>query len=179
MTIPASGITADQLATAVASEASHELSEALKKIRHCIGQLSEEQIWWRLDEGHNSIGNLILHLCGNLRQWIISGVGGSEDTRNRAKEFTERGPIPKAEILARLQQVVEEASSGMSTLTASELLRIRRIQEWDVTALRAIFDSVPHFRGHTQEIIHMTRHLMGKAYQFWWKPTTPEQEAEI
>jgi Protein of unknown function (DUF1572) len=170
--------TADQLAAAVGSESGRELSEALKRITHCLGQLTDDQVWWRSDEQQNSIGNLILHLCGNLRQWIVAGLGGAKDVRTRPQEFSERGPISKAELVSRLQQVVREASTALSSMTAVELLRVRRIQGFDVTALRAIFESVPHFRGHTQEIIHITRHLIGDTYQFLWEPTTPEQRAE-
>lgn len=174
-----SNITADQLAAVVVAEASHALAEALKKIKHCLDQLSQEQIWQRESESQNSIGNLILHLCGNVHQWIVAGIGEAQDTRNRPQEFSERGPIPKANLIARLDQVVQEAAASLSGLTADELLRVRRIQGFEVTALAAIFDSVPHYKGHTQEIIHMTRHLLGDSYKFLWRPTTPEQGAPV
>jgi Protein of unknown function (DUF1572) len=99
----------EQLAAAVAGAASQELTKALDRINHCLGQLSDEQIWRRKTESMNSIGNLILHLCGNLRQWIVSGIGGEKDTWERSKEFSERGPIPKSELLRRLESVVDEA----------------------------------------------------------------------
>jgi len=63
----------------------------------------------------------------------------------------------------------------LGKMTAHQLLEIRRIQGFNVTGLAAIFDSVPHFRGHTQEIIGMTRLQLGDAYKFAWTPTTPEQ----
>ena len=66
------------------------------KIKQCVDQLSEEDIWWRGHESDNSIGNLLLHLSGNIRQWIISGIGGQTDARNRPKEFAERTHIPKS-----------------------------------------------------------------------------------
>ena len=85
----------EQLASALGLEASHELGQALGKIEHCVNQLTEEQVWWRPDESQNSIGNLILHLRGNLRQWIVSGLGGAKDERNRPLEFSERDSVPK------------------------------------------------------------------------------------
>jgi hypothetical protein len=170
-------ITANQLAEAVSAEASHDLAEAVKKIRQCLDQLNEEQVWWRAAEIQSSIGNLILHLCGNVRQWIVAGVGGAKDIRNRPEEFSERGPIPKGELLARLDQVVREATGALSAITADELLRVRRIQGYDVTALRSIFDSVRHVRSHTLEIVHMSQHLLSDAYPFVWKPMKPEQGA--
>jgi hypothetical protein len=165
------------LAAAVGREAARELTSAHERIKHCLGQLKDEQVWWRSHPSLNSIGNLLLHLCGNLRQWIVAGLGGAADVRNRPAEFAERGPIPKAELLRRLDQVVGEAKEVLGRLSARQLLEVRRIQGFDVTALAAIFDSIPHFRGHTQEIIHMTRLQLGDAYRFAWKPTTPDEGA--
>jgi uncharacterized damage-inducible protein DinB len=170
-------MTADELATAVGTEAAGELTKALDRIKHCLGQLSDEQIWRRPSESIHSIGNLILHLCGNLRQWIVSGLGGAKDVRDRPKEFSERGPFAKEELLQRLEAVVNEAKAVLARQTARQLLDARRIQGFDVTGLEAIFDSVPHFRGHTQEVIHMTRYLVGDAYKFAWTPTMPEEGA--
>ena len=167
--------TSEQVAAAVAAEAGRELSAALGKIKHCLGQLTDEQVWWRPAESMNSIANILLHLEGNLRQWIVSGIGRAHDTRNRPSEFAQRGPIAKAELLAHLETAVSEAQAALSRATAADLLRPRRIQGFDVTGVGAIFDSVPHFRGHTQEIIHMTRSQLGTAYRLAWTPTTPEQ----
>ena len=170
-------MTADQLATAVGNAVAHELSSALERIRHCLDQLSDEQIWWRPKPGLNSIGNLLLHLCGNLRQWIVAGIGGASDFRHRPGEFAERGPIPKAELISRLEAAVEESKAAITRITAQQLVEIRRIQGSEVTGLEAVFSSVPHFRGHTQEIVGMTRQQLGDAYRFAWTPATPEQGA--
>jgi len=92
-------------------------------------------------------------------------------------EFSERGPIPKEELLRRLAAVVDEARAVLARQTASQLLEARRIQGFAVTGLKAIFDSVPHFRGHTQEIINMTRLQLGGCIQVRLAPTTSEQGA--
>jgi hypothetical protein len=168
---------ADELAAAVGNEAADELTNAYDRIKHCVGQLDDEQVWRRPASSLNSIGNLILHLCGNIRQWIVSGIGGATDVRNRPAEFAERGPIAKDELLRRLGTVVDEAKAVLGRLTARQLLETRRIQGSGVTGLAAIFSSVPHFRGHTQEIIHMTREQLGDAYRFAWVPTSAEQGA--
>jgi len=172
-------LTADEVAAAVGVEAAKELTSALGRIEHCLGQLTDEQVWWRSRPSLNSIGNLILHLCGNVRQWIVAGLGGDADSRDRPAEFSERGPIPKEELLGRLEAVVGEARGVLARQTARHLLEARRIQGFDVTGLAAIFDSVPHFRGHAQEIVHLTRLQLGDAYKFAWTPTTPEQGAPI
>jgi hypothetical protein len=87
--------TVDDLAAAVGREAAKELASAVGKIKHCLGQLTDEQVWWRSHPSLNSIGNLILHLCGNLRQWIVAGLPKAKDVRDRPAEFAERGPISK------------------------------------------------------------------------------------
>ena len=168
---------ASNLACAVGAAASGELTKALDRIQHCLKQLTDEQIWWRSSPAMNSIGNLILHLCGNLRQWIVIGLGGGADARNRPQEFAERQMISKEELLRRLETVVAEANAVLTRLTEAQFLQPRRIQGFDVDGLEAIFDSIPHFRGHTQEIIHMTRSMLGDAYEFAWKPTTAEEGA--
>jgi Protein of unknown function (DUF1572) len=169
----------ETLARAVGEEAGKVLAAGLERVQHCLGQLSDEQVWWRPHPSLNSIGNLLLHLCGNVRQWIVAGLGGAADVRYRPAEFAERGPIPKVELLRRLEEVVAQARAVLADQTAAQLLRGRRIQGHDVTGLGAIFDSVPHFRGHVQEIVHLTRCQLGDEYRFAWVPATPEQGAPV
>jgi hypothetical protein len=155
----------------------HRLSEAVKRIKHCLGQLNDEQIWWRPHDSMNSIANLILHLCGNVRQWIIAGVGSAADVRNRPGEFAERSRITKAELIRQLDEIAQHTDAVLARLSERELLQPRRIQGFEETALSAIFDSLTHFQGHTQEIVFLTRLQLGNAYQFAWVPATREQGA--
>jgi hypothetical protein len=107
----------------------------------------------------------------------VAGIGGETDVRQRSTEFSERGPISTAELLRRLDEVVAMAHDALAKTSASDLMRTRCIQGFDVNGLEAIFDSVPHFRGHTPEIVHMTRCLLGDAYTFAWVPSTPQEGA--
>jgi hypothetical protein len=147
------------------------------KIQHCLSQLTDEQVWWRPRDEMNSIANLLLHLTGNVRQWIVAGLGGATDVRLRPQEFSERGPIPKARLLADLEAVVDEARKILAGCSATDLLARRRIQGHGVSGIGAIFDCVPHFKGHTQEIICLTRLQLGTKYQFHWQPQSAEQGA--
>src|SRR4029079_11363099 len=106
-------LAAGELAAAVGTEAANELASALGRIKHCLAQLNDEQVWWRSQPSLNSIGNLILHLCGNLRQWIVAGVGAAIDFRNRPAEFAVRGPIPKEALLHSLEDAVAEATRSL------------------------------------------------------------------
>jgi hypothetical protein len=158
-------------------EARGVLSEGMRKVEHCLGQLDDSQIWWRPRPEMNSIANLMLHLSGNLRQWIVSGVGGASDIRNRPKEFADRSNRPKAEVLAIFKKVLSEADAALAALKPDQLLQPRKIQGFDVTAIAAIMDTLPHFRGHVQEIIHMTREQLGEKYLFYFVPNGKEQES--
>ncbi len=142
-----------------------ELDDAMSKIVHCIDQLSDEQIWWRPSPPMNSIANLVLHLCGNMRQWIIAGVGGAEDTRNRPREFAERGPIDRSELIRHLTATVTEAKTSIVNVSVGNLVAGRVIQGYGVTGIAAVLHSLTHFRGHVQEIIHMTRCQLGDGYR--------------
>ena len=125
----------------------------------------------------NSTGNLILHLTGNVRQWIVGGIGGEADFRNRPAEFAERGPIPAADLIKRLEEVVRGAQQVLRQATAEQMLSRRRIQGFETSGWGAVFDCVPHFKGHTQEIICLTRLQLGAAYRVHWQPQTPEEGA--
>ncbi len=165
----------DDIAREFIETARHCLSKGMHKIEHCVNQLSDEQLWWRPRPEMNSIANLMLHLSGNVRQWLINGINGARDTRNRPREFGDRSNAPKAEVLAKLQAAVREADEVLASLDAEKLIAQRRIQGWDVSVIKAMFDSISHFRGHVQEIIHMTREQLGEQYQFDFVPKGAEQ----
>ena len=166
------------LSETLSRELADELNQAFGRIKHCVDQLTDAQVWWRPTETMNSIGNLLLHLAGNVRQWIVAGVGGAPDVRRRQSEFDERSPIAKAELLRRLETTVAEAIASLAKPDAAEWQRVRGIQGFEVTGLGAAMHSVAHFRGHTQEIIHQSRTILGDSYRFAFVPATKEQGAE-
>ena len=158
------------------AEAGKTLGDCLTRIEHCLSQLDDNQLWWRPRPEMNSIGNLLLHLCGNVGQWIVSPIQNVPSTRNRPREFAERGPIPGPQLLASLRHAIAQCQDAIAGIQSSEqLLQARRIQGNDTNILSAVFHSVAHFEGHTQEIIAMTRQILGEKYQFLWQPKSPEQ----
>lgn len=163
------------LANAFLSSAQQRLGRSTEHILHCVNQLDETQLWWRPTATQNSIGNLILHLCGNVRQWIISGVGGVPDVLDRPNEFADDARATKEELLGDLQGCVKEAQDTLAEVEPSQLLSSHRIQGFDTTLLPAILDTVSHFQGHTQEIIALTRQQLGEKYEFFWTPSTAEE----
>lgn len=139
----------------------------LPKIERCLEKLSDEQVWWRAHEDSNSIGNLILHLAGNARQWIVSGVGGGTDERHRQAEFDERKVVPRGQLLDRLKGTLDEVDGVLDRLDAARILERRRIQGGDVTVLEAIFHVVEHFSMHTGQIILLTKMLTESDLKFY------------
>jgi hypothetical protein len=170
-------LTSDELTKRVTAAAAHELDDALARIKHCLDQLTDAQVWHRPGAGQNSIANLLLHLAGNLRQHLVIGLGGGTDDRNRPQEFADDSGRPKGELLARLEATLNDVKRVLTEQKPDDFIRIRRIQSHDVSGLAAIFDAVPHFRGHTQEIVFRTRLLLGDKYRFAWAPQTKEQGA--
>jgi uncharacterized damage-inducible protein DinB len=137
------------------------------RIRTCLEKLSAEQIWARGADAENAVGNLVLHLCGNVRQWIISGVGGQPDRRDRDSEFAARGGTASPELIERLHATVEEAAGVLSHVTAERLAGRIVVQGYDVSVLEAIYHVVEHFSGHTGQIIFATKMLTGEDLGFY------------
>jgi hypothetical protein len=162
---------------AVRYGAAEELSAALAMVEHCLAQLADEQIWHRDQPSLHAVGNVVLHLGGNLRQWIVCGLGGAPDERRRPEEFAAGRSISRSQLLGDLRATVDEARQVLARMTAAELLQVRRIQGFEMTGVAALWHAVPHFRGHTQELIRLTRETLGSAYRFAWTPTTPEEGA--
>jgi uncharacterized damage-inducible protein DinB len=143
------------------------LTDYLPKIERCVEKLSDEAVWWRRGEESNSIGNLILHLSGNARQWIVSGIGGAPDTRTRQSEFDERSLISRTELLERLRQTLQEVDAVLANLPPHTILERRIFQGTEETVLDAIFHVVEHFSMHTGQIILLTKMLTESDLRFY------------
>lgn len=145
------------------------------RITHCLSQLSEARIWWRPRPGMNSIANLMLHLRGNVGQWIVAGFGGREFMRDRPGEFAADGDRSKQELESGLAETVNLAADLLSHGDEAALLEPIRVQGFDTTRAGAAMHATTHFEGHAQEIVALTRLQLGESYRPLWFPTTPEQ----
>jgi len=143
------------------------LRQQCGRIESCLEKLTAEQIWARGSESENAIGNLVLHLCGNVRQWIISGVGGTPDNRQRDEEFAARGGVPAAELAERLRATVDDACAVVERVSAARLVEPLMIQGYSTTGLEAIYHVVEHFSGHTGQIIFATKMLTSEDLGFY------------
>jgi uncharacterized damage-inducible protein DinB len=158
----------DETAQAFIAKARSLLTgEYLPKIELCLERLSDEEVWWRANAESNSIGNLLLHLSGNARQWIVCGVGEAVDERERQQEFDERVHLPREELLARLRQTLAEVDDTLARFDTARILERRQIQGCDVNVLEAIFHVVEHFSMHTGQIILLTKALKSADLKFY------------
>jgi uncharacterized damage-inducible protein DinB len=158
------------------------IEEYPTKIRACLDLLGDDDLWWRPNDQSNSIGNLLLHLSGNIRQWIVSGVGGAPDSRKRQAEFDERGPLAREEVLRRFDGTLADASAVFAKLTVASLGEARGIQGRDTTVLHAIYHVVEHFSMHTGQILSLTKQRTGRDLGFYRNAgglAVPEWERRI
>jgi uncharacterized damage-inducible protein DinB len=146
------------------------VKEYLPKIERCLDRLTDQDIWWRPNEQSNSVGNLVLHLYGNVTQWMIGGVGGHTYERHRQQEFDEWRPLPKSELAARIREVIRAADRVLADLTTDDLRSRRHIQGYDVTVLEAIYHVVEHFGMHTGQIIWIAKARTGDDLKLWEPP---------
>lgn len=141
--------------------------EYLPKIERCVEKLTDDQVWWRPNPESNSIGNLLLHLSGNARQWIVSGLGGATDQRQRQSEFDERKVVPRDELLRILRTTITEVDNVLAGFEPARLLDRYPIQGTEASALAAIFHVTEHFSMHTGQIILLTKLLAGVDMHFY------------
>ena len=162
---------ANELAEIFRKDARAGFEKYLPRIVRCLQLLSEKEIWWRPNTASNAAGNIVLHLCGNLRQWIISGLGGAPDMRARDTEFSERGPIPRRMLIKQLKTTVREACETIDRLSAETLLQDFSIQGFHVSGLVAILHVYEHFAYHAGQIAYITKLRCGQDLRFTRLPS--------
>jgi uncharacterized damage-inducible protein DinB len=133
------------------------LRQMTERLQSCLDRLTDDQIWMRGVEAQNALGNLILHLCGNLRQWIIAGVGQTTFERDRDAEFAARGGVSSRELMELLNRTVEDAAAVILRVSPERLAQHVPIQGYDVTVLEAIYHVVEHFAQHYGQITFATK----------------------
>lgn len=153
--------------TVFAGHSVRKLRQYQGRIEECLGRLTEEQIWARQSDHENAVGNLVLHLCGNVRQWIVSGAGGQPDTRTRDVEFAARGNATREELRERLSRTLDLAVPVIEGADAASLARTITVQGYQVTVLEAIYHVVEHFAMHTGQIIFATKLLTQQDLGFY------------
>ena len=137
------------------------------KLRHCVNALPRSAVWARPNQSSNSIGNLLVHLTGNVTEWILGGIGGRSITRYRAGEFAQSDGADGSKLLDNLEGVLREADDILAGLSEKDLDRSIVIQDRDTTVLAAVYHVVEHFSMHTGQIVLLTKIYAPDKIQFY------------
>jgi uncharacterized damage-inducible protein DinB len=149
------------------SQAIHRIDENTPKLVTCLRELDEAEIWKPPNQHSNSIGNIVLHLCGNIRQYAISSLGGSKDVRERDKEFSAVGGYTGAELSKKLTDTIDQAKNIIQNATEAELLKKRKVQGYTHSGIGIIIHVTEHYSYHTGQIIFWTKLLKDKDLGFY------------
>lgn len=149
------------------SHAIFRMAENTPRIANCLDELSEEEVWQRPNDSSNSVGNLILHLCGNITQYIHSALGGKPDERTRDMEFALTGGIKKGELMSMLGDVVSEAAAVIKQMDETELMRSRMVQGFELSGIGIIMHVVEHYSYHTGQIAFWTKQMTNRDLNFY------------
>ena len=131
--------------------------ECIPRIKQCIGELSDEQLWLKPNKNSNSIGNLVLHVCGNIRQYVMSGIGGHADTRERSLEFSKEGPIPKESLYALMDKLLSDIDIVLENISPEDLTVVKKVQGFDMTVTSILIHITEHLSYHTGQIAYATK----------------------
>lgn len=149
--------TADKICREVLREFRRRVEESVPKLKKCLDLLSEEEIWHRPNVQTVSVGNLVLHLCGNVRQWILSGIGNQPDRRQRKKEFDEKGPILREKLIGELDDLIMEVDKVLDGINPAMLVKKRKVQGMDESGLGILIHVVEHFSYHVGQITYVVK----------------------
>ena len=142
------------------------LNHYWSRVQRCVTELSNEQIWWREHESNNSVGNLVLHLTGNLNQFVLATFGGAPDTRDKEREFAERTPVSKAELLQGLEAALRESDRILAQFNPDRFTETTVLQGRERTYLEVLAIVLEHFALHTGQIIYVAKLKTGKDIKF-------------
>src|SRR5580658_9397615 len=143
------------------------MGEYWPRMKTCVESLTTEQIWWRPNEASNSIGNLLSHLNGNVRQWLVTSFNRGEDKRDRPAEFAAREGGTAKELLDRLGATLDEAAQVLDRLTPAELLANYEVQGYHANGVYMVYHVVEHFGMHYGQIAYITKMLSGNDLGFY------------
>lgn len=132
------------------------------RLHQCLDECDPDLLWFRPNENTNSIGNLVIHLEGNVRQWVLHGVAGQEDRRNRHEEFDANRRILKDELNVRLKKLKEEVVAVVNAVSEEQLLEHRSIQGFETSVLGVLFHVAEHFSYHLGQITYLVKSVKNK-----------------
>ena len=144
----------------------NKLRQMTGYVEDCVLKLDADKVW---QGPQNSVGNLVLHLCGNVRQWIGCSLGGEPDVRQRDREFAVESRVSTEELHFLLNGTMGEALSILEKFPPERLTERVSTQDGERFALEVIYLVVGHFQQHAGQIIYATKLLTGEDLKFYKK----------
>jgi len=148
-------------------ETIHFLELNPPRIENCLNRLTEAQVWQKPNEVSNSIGNLILHLCGNMTQYVIAGLGGALDERERDLEFSVHNAYSKSALLENFNKVTIAAVKVLQKTEEAEFLRVRKVQGFEMTGVGIAIHVTEHYSYHVGQIALLTKLMVAQDLGFY------------
>ncbi len=134
------------------------IEESIPRIKQCLAELTDEQIWYKSNSNTNAVGNQVLHLCGNVRQWILHGLDGQDDVRQRDLEFNERGPLSREILISHLDVLTTDLNAALDRIVDQDLLLVKTVQKYfHESGISILFHVTEHFSYHTGQITYFTK----------------------
>lgn len=150
----------EQVTEAFVQESVRRLREGQERIHACVRRLSDEHLWHRPNAHVVSVGNLVLHLGGNVGQWINATLGRTEDRRQRQLEFDTQGPLDRRDLLEGLDGVLVRAIEVIQGLRPADLLQQWSVQGFRESGTAIVVHVVEHFSYHVGQITLHTKLLL-------------------
>lgn len=141
--------------------------ESFPRIRQCLEELSQDQIWFKPNKNSNSIGNLILHVCGNIRQYVMSGIDGQSDVRQRSLEFSEKGPLCTKELYSLISRLLNDVDPVLSSIKSEDLVKMKQVQGFNMSVVSIIIHITEHLSYHTGQIAYATKQMKNIDLRFY------------
>lgn len=157
----------EKIVEELVKNALYRMDESTRMIHKSLEQISDDELWVKPNDSLNSIANLMLHLCGNITQYVISSLGETEDARNRDLEFSKVGGLTKSEVLKKLEDTVDSAKRVIFDASLEQMLRVRPVQGFTFSGIGVIIHTVEHYSYHTGQIAFWVKQLKNKDLGFY------------
>ncbi|HDZ05920.1 hypothetical protein LCGC14_0122370 [marine sediment metagenome] len=156
-----------RLVEEIVENALFRMDESTRMIKKSLAEISDDEVWQKPNPSLNSIANLMLHLCGNISQYVISSLGETEDKRNRGDEFSITGGLTKDELFTKLESVVDDAKRVIFDITPNQLVKMRSVQGFSFSGVGIILHTVEHYSYHTGQIAFWVKQVKNKDLGFY------------
>ena len=155
------------LITEFKKNAIYRIGENVRMIRIALSKIEEKEIWKRQNQALNPLGNQLLHICGNMTQYVLSGLGRERDNRERDIEFSTEDGYTSDDLLQQLLGTTQRASAVINEASEADLLLVYKVQGFEFSGIGLVLHAVEHFSYHTGQIAIQVKLAIDKPLGFY------------